>query len=306
MDRREFIKSTALAGAALAVLSKLPAAEAEKEAKPGDKVDLVAVAGGEPAAMLHAALAELGGIEAFVKPGQTVVIKPNIGWNQPPEMAANTNPDLIAALVTECKKAGAAKVTIFDYTCDKDWKKVYETSGMRAAAEKSGAELVTGNLKADYRDVDIPKGVVLKKGQMHRLILDSDVFINVPVLKNHGGAKLTASMKNLMGIVYDRGVFHKIGLQQAIADWCTVRQPDLNIIDAYRAMQTGGPRGNASSKILPLKALLASREMVPLDVAGAKMIGVDVQAASHIEAGEKHGLGCADLTKLNIKRIKLG
>ncbi len=305
MDRREFLKSAVLAVSAAAVLSKLPAAEPEKPAAP-DAPLLVAVAGGEPAELLDAALAELGGIEAFVKPGQTVVIKPNIGWNQPPEMAADTNPELIAALIRKCRAAGAAKVYVFDYTCDKDWKKVYQTSGMAEAVPAAGGELVCGNMKQDYRAVEVPRGEVLKNAMMHRLILDSDVFINVPVLKNHGGAKLTAAMKNLMGIVWDRGAFHKLGLQQAIADWCTVRPPDLNIVDAYRAMKTGGPRGNAGSVIMKPRTLLASRSLVPLDVAAARIIGVNVAAASHLAAGEKLGLGPTNLDQVRIKRVRLG
>ena len=145
----------------------------------------------------------------------------------------------------------------------------------------------------------------MKEALVHRLVLEADVFINVPVLKNHGGAKLTASLKNLMGIVWDRREMHQKGVQQCIADVATIRPPDLNILDAYRAMQTGGPQGRANSKVLMPKSLLLSRKMVPLDVAGAKMLAIDPAIATHIAEAQALGLGEADLTKLQIRRIKL-
>ena len=307
MDRRDFLKSAAVTGAALTVMGGLPGARvfAAESDSAREAPLLVAVTNGEPEALLDAALKELGGLEQFVPPGKTVVIKPNIGWHQPPEMAADTNPELVGALVKRCLNAGAGKVYVFDHTCDKDWRGCYRVSGIEEAVEKAGGEMVCGNDKSDYREVEVPRGKVLKKALMHRLILDADVFINVPVLKNHGGAKLTASMKNLMGIVWDRQEFHQLGVQQAIADWLTVRRPDLNILDAYRAMQTGGPRGNKGSRILPLRSLLASRDMVALDVAGAKMLNIDPAVATHIAAAEALGLGTADLSRVNIKRIRL-
>ena len=62
-------------------------------------------------------IASLGGMKQFVKPNQTVVIKPNIGWDSAPERAANTNPELVARIVEQCKRAGAKTVYVFDNTC---------------------------------------------------------------------------------------------------------------------------------------------------------------------------------------------
>lgn len=304
MNRRDFLKTTALTGVAIAIAGKVSAVE--KAVSAAGVPDLVAVSGGEPEQLFEAAIEAVGGMKAFVKPGQTVVIKPNIGWHRKPEEAANTNPDLIRAIVKSCFAAGAKSVTVFDHTCDKDWQGCYDASGMTAAVAGTGAKLVCGNLKSEYRTVKVDQGRALKTGLMNHLILDSDVFINVPVLKNHGGAKLTCAMKNLMGIVFDRREFHQKDLQQCIADWVTVRKPDLNIVDAYRAMQTGGPRGNAGSKILPLKSLLLSRDIVAVDVAGAKMLNIKPETVGHLALGAELGLGTTDLDKLNIKRIKLG
>ena len=108
-----------------------------------------------------------------------------------------------------------------------------------------------------------------------------------------------------MGSVWDRPIMHRLGVQQAIADWAGVRKPDLNILDAYRAMQTGGPRGNKASVILPLKSLLISTDMAALDAAGARMLGLDPAVATHIALAAEMGLGQNDLSKVNIKKIAL-
>ena len=301
MDRRDFLKTAAVTGISALFFHRLQGAEPNPDNAP----DLVAVRNGEPAQLLDAGLAALGGIKRFVKPGQTVVIKPNIGWDRTPEEAADTNPDLVAHLVKLCLEAGAKSVQVFDHTCDKDWQKCYKSSGIGPAVKKAGGTMICGNLKNAYVPVDIPDGKVLRAAMLFRAVKQCDVFINVPILKNHGGAKYTGALKNLMGSVWDRPIMHKLGVQQAIADWAGVRKPDLNILDAYRAMQTGGPRGNKASVILPLKSLLISTDMAALDAAGARMLGLDPAVATHIALAAEMGLGQNDLSKVNIKKIAL-
>ncbi len=301
MNRRDFVKTAAVTGISTLFFSRIHGAEPAPETLP----DLAAVRGGEPAQLLDAGLAALGGISRFVKPGQTVVIKPNIGWNKSPETAADTNPDLIGHLVALCLKAGAKSVQVFDHTCDKNWESCYHLSGIAPAVEKAGGTMICGNVKSAYIPVSIPNGKVLKNAMLFRAVKDCDVFNNVPVLKNHGGTKYSGALKNLMGSIWDRPIMHRLGVQQAIADWAGVRKPDLNIMDAYRAMQTGGPRGNAASVILPLKSLLISTDMVAMDTAGARMLGIDPALATHIALAAEQGLGQNDLAKVNIKKIAL-
>ncbi len=307
MQRRKFIKGSLAAGAGGVIALKggnthLLAATADKSRSA--KYDLVGVKGGEPAEMFDRGIAELGGMRAFLKRGQSVVVKPNIGWARPPEAAANTNPQLVQRIVEHCYKAGASVVYIFDHTCN-SWRDCYEKSGMNKVATATRAKLVTGNHSNDYRDVDVSKGVKLKKAKMHRLILDSDVFINVPVLKNHGGAVMTCAMKNLMGIVWDRGYFHRHDLQQCIADFVTVRPPDLNIIDGYRVMKKGGPRGHSLHDVEMMKYQMLSRDIVAIDTAASKVIGIDTDRIPHIHHAQELGLGTMDLKSIKIKRIKM-
>ncbi|OAV64592.1 putative Fe-S center protein [Bacteroidales bacterium Barb4] len=310
MKRRNFLKAGVMAGAAFSLnFEGLHAALASGAVSVQAAPDMVAVMGGEPEAMLDKALKSLGGIEKFVKKGQKIVIKPNIGWDRSPELAANTNPDLIKALIKRCLKAGASKVTVFDHTCD-NWQKCYDNSGIAAAAKEAGAVMMPANDEKYYKKVALSKGVVLKETFIHESLIEADAWINVPVLKNHGGAKLSCAMKNYLGIVWDRRIFHSSDLQQCIADICTwEKKPVLNIVDAYRIMHQNGPQGKGAADVASLKSLIASPDIVAIDTAALGMFNqvkkLDIQAVGHIGIGEKMNLGTTDLKSKNIQRIKI-
>lgn len=310
MKRRDFLKAGALAGAALGLnFDGLQASLASGAMTVQSAPDLVAVMGGEPAAMLDKALQALGGIGKYVKKGQKIVIKPNIGWDRTPELAGNTNPDLIAALVKRCLEAGASKVTVFDNTCDQ-WQKCYASSGIEKAAKDAGALMAPGNDEKYYRDVTLPRGVKLKSAKIHEALLDADAWFNVPVLKNHGGAKLSCAMKNYLGIVWDRRFFHQNDLQQCIADICTwQKKPVLNIVDAYRMMHQNGPQGKSAADVATIKSLLASTDIVAVDTAALGLFNqvkeLDITAVGHLANGSALKLGTTDLNAINIQRIRM-
>ncbi len=310
MKRRDFLLSAALTGVASTLrFDKLEAALKSNKISVTSTPDLVAVMGGEPAVMLERALAKFGGIHAFVKKGQTVVIKPNIGWDKTPDLAANTNPDLVGAMVRQCYAAGAKRVEVFDHTCNQ-WDRCYVDSGIKKAVESAGGIMVPANDQSFYRTVSIPQGVKLKQASIHKSLLDCDVWFNMPILKNHGGAKMTISMKNYMGIVWDREFFHKTDLQQCIADVCTFqKRPALNIVDAYRIMFKNGPQGKSLADTALLKTLIVSPNIIAADAASVKFFNqvqkMDINEVGHISKGQALHLGTEDLSKLRIDRIKI-
>jgi uncharacterized protein (DUF362 family) len=266
--------------------------------------DLVAVKGGEPDAMFDRAIESLGGMKAFVQKGQTVVVKPNIGWDTTPEKGGCTNPILVKRIIEHCFKAGAKMVYVFDYTCD-DWQRCYTNSGIEKVVKDAGGKMVPGNTENYYHDVKIPKGKILKNAKEHELILQSNVFINVPILKNHGGAQLTITMKNLMGIVWDRKYWHSNGLHECIADFATYRKPDLNVVDAYRVMKRNGPRGVSVDDTVLMKSLMLSTDMVTADAAACKTFGLEPKDIGHIRMAHENGAGNMNLEGLRINRIKM-
>lgn len=307
MNRREFFKRSILTGAASGVAlagsnyKKILAAISPQVKGP---YDMVAVKGGEPVQMFDKAIESLGGMKSFVKKGQTVVIKPNIGWDASPERSANTNPQLIKRIVEQCYSVGAKQVYVFDNTCD-EWLKCYEKSGIQYAVKEAGGKMVPGNSEGNYHEVEIKQGKKLKNAKVHELILSSDVFFNVPVLKSHSSTQVTVSMKNHMGIVWDRRYWHKNDLDQCIADFATWRKPDLNIVDAYRVLTKRGPKGVSDEDVVLLKSLIISKDIVAADAASAKLFGLEPEHIRHIKLADDAKIGTMDLTKLNINRIKL-
>ncbi len=186
MDRREFLKAVAVTGAALTVKSSgamdiITRTASSMAAPAGKSTELVAIMGGEPVAMFRRAISEMGGMKAFVKKGQKVCVHPNIGWDKVPEMAANTNPTLVAEIVKQCLSAGAKEVVVFDHTCDV-WTKCYENSGIKAAVERAGGKMQPADQESYYRTVQLPAGKKLKAAKVHQAILDSDLWINVPAV----------------------------------------------------------------------------------------------------------------------------
>ena len=282
---------------------------AEKAAPAETPADLVAVMGGEPVQMYTKAIEALGGMGKFVKKGQKVVVKPNIGWNKTPEEAANTNPELVTAIIKDCFKAGAAEVVVFDRTCD-EWQDCYKNSGIEAAAKAAGAKIAFAHEEKYFQEVSLPKGLRMKTTKIHEAILNCDVWLNVPILKSHGGAKITCAMKNYMGILWDRGYMHSNDLQQTIADLVGYdKRPALNIVDAYRVLTRNGPKGRTIEDVQIGKALFMSTDIVAVDTAAVNFFNqfrpMTINDASHIVKGEEAKLGTTKLDTLKIERIKI-
>ena len=306
MERRKFLMKSIGAGVlvgtgfGLSGFNKLVAAPVSTTG-----YDLVAVKGGEPDVMFDRAIESLGGMKEFVKKNQTVVIKPNIGWDVVPEKAANTNPFLVNRVIEHCFNAGAKEVYVFDHTCD-TWNRCYKTSGIEKMVKEAGGKMVPGNTRNYYQEVSIEGGVSLTSARVHELILESDVYINLPILKNHSSTKLTLSMKNQMGLVWDRRFWHKNNLHQCIADYAGFhRKPDLNILDAYNVLMKHGPRGVSKADVSTMKTQLLSRDMVAIDAAAAKLFGMNPEDVPFITLADKAGVGTMDLSGLSINRIKI-
>lgn len=310
MKRRDFLR-TALAGAVAGAV-KIEGSTilaADKGASTETPNDLVAVMGGEPAELYKKGIEAMGGMKRFVKKGQKVVVKPNIGWDKTPEYAANTNPVLVSEIVKDCLAAGASEVVVFDHTCD-EWEGCYKNSGIAEAAEKAGAKVAFAHDEKYYREVELPLAVKMKNPKIHEAIIDCDVWINVPILKNHGGAKMTISMKNYMGIVWDRGYLHRHNLQQCIADATTYeKRPVLNIVDAYRIMTQNGPKGKTTDDVQLAKAIFMSTDIVAVDTAATKFFSqyreMSLDNLPYLSMAQNAKVGTMDIDSLKVARIKL-
>jgi uncharacterized protein (DUF362 family) len=305
MDRREFLKKSVALGAVAGVSSFLGGID---KIYPEDSnlslPDMVAIKDGMPDKMFDAGMKVMGGMKRFVKKGQTVLVKPNIGWDVEPERAGNTNPLLVKRIIQHCFEAGAKKVYVFDHTCDY-WVSCYKSSGIEKAAKQAGAIVAPGNSKSNYQEVKIPGAKILQTVEVHELLLEADVFINVPILKSHGSSRITVGMKNLMGVVWNRGIYHSTDLHRTIAEFCLYRKPDLNIVDAYYVLKKGGPRGVSVNDVELLKNQIITTDILAADVAATKIFGLDPESIEFIKIANELKIGQMDLNQLKIKKISV-
>jgi len=296
--RREFLRDFGCAaGAAAAAASGLPAFGLDAK-----EPDLIVVEGEDPKAMVKRAVAEIGGMKRFVSRGDVVVIKPNIGWDRRPEQAANTNPDVVAGLIEMAFDAGAKEVKVFDRTVDNP-RRCYEASGIAEAARKAGAKvLFTRDLAT--ATIPIKGGRHLKESKLYKDALECDCYINVPIAKTHGSARLTMAMKNHLGLTADnRGFWHK-SLHQAIADFALGFKPKLNVLDAYRIMIRGGPKGGSLRNVRLAKKCIVGLNQASVDAYGATLFGKRPSDIPHIEIAGRMGVGEIDVAKLRIRRVR--
>ncbi len=306
MKRRDFLLKSIGAGVFMGAGAAFGSYKTANSATLKDlPYDLVAIRGGGPAEMFDRGIQALGGMKNFVKKGQKVAIKPNASFNLPPERAANTHPALMKRIVEHCMEAGAERVDVFDHTLD-GWRECYSNSGIEKAVTDANGRMIPDNSERYYHSITIPDGKRLTETLEHEVLHEADVFINVPVLKHHGGASLTISMKNLMGNIWDRRYYHRNDLHQCITDYTTYRKPDLNIVDAYRVLMRNGPRGVSVEDVATMEAQVISADIVAADAASSLIFGFDEPGEiGHIRLGHEMGVGTMDLDKLNINRLQM-
>jgi uncharacterized protein (DUF362 family) len=315
--RRKFLQYAAAVAASAATLvagcsdqAGPNAAQTENDGRaaapdPADDQAYLAVArGADPAAITERALAALGGIERFVKPGQDVIIKPNICVDyNPPEYAATTNPTVVAALVRLCVGAGARSVQVFDMPFGGSAESAYAISGIGEAVRNAGGEMVIMN-RAKFVKTAIPQGQDIQSWEIYRDVLTTGVLINVPIAKHHSLARLSLGLKNLLGVVSSPNRLHS-NLGQRIADVSSVIRPTLTVVDAVRILVARGPTGGSLNDVRQLDTVIASHDFVAADAYATSLFNMTGADIPYIQAAATMGLGKLDLTGLRIEELNV-
>jgi uncharacterized protein (DUF362 family) len=264
-----------------------------------EAVGRLATARGQgPVKNVHQALAALGGIEAFVKPGERVAIKPNCAWDRTPEQAANTDPELIGELVRQCVSAGASSVVVIDNSCH-DPGRSFKRSGIEAAARDAGASVEhqrsTGTVRLDLGGTTLGVWEVLKP------IAEADRIINVPIVKHHSLSRATLGMKNWFGAVVGRrsNLHQRIG--QVCAELGAAFRPTLTVVDATRILTGGGPTGGSLALVDPADRLAVATDPVAADAWGASLLELGPDQLPHIAIAARLGLGTVDWQALVVE-----
>ena len=251
----------------------------------------LALGRGDPATATNEAIGALGGMKQFVRSGEHVVIKPNIGWDRTPIQAANTNPIVVATLVELCLAAGAGKVTVTDNTCN-DAKRCFTRSGIWKAVEAAGGNIV---LPAPHRFERRDLGGVLGNIPVLTAVIEADRLINVAIAKHHGQAKFTGAMKNLYGVIGGRRNRHHQQIDHSIADLAAAFRATLTIVDATRVLLRNGPQGGNLDDTKEMGQVVVSTDPVAVDAYACTLIGLKSSELPYIAMAEKAGLGTSNL-----------
>jgi len=262
----------------------------------------ITIAKGAPGPAVRKAVALLGGIERFVKPGQKVVIKPNMSFAHDPERATNTHPEIVRELVAMCKTAGAGRVRVLDHPLRKQELCI---EGVKKACAVFDEDIVYGLTNSDFfAKASIPRGMEMKETDVMRDVLESEILIAAPVAKSHGSAGVSLSIKGMMGLIWDRWIMHvRYDLHASIVDLASLLKPQLVVVDATRVLSTEGPAG--PGKVLKMNTVIASADMVAADAQTVRMFEwygrrFEPRQVKHIRIAHERGLGRMDVENLTV------
>jgi uncharacterized protein (DUF362 family) len=223
-----------------------------------------------------------------------------------PDRASNTHPALVLAIAQMCLEAGAEQVMIVDNPLQSP-ELCLRRAGVAEACK--GLKNVYVQMFTDhkfYREVKVPQGKVLDRVEVLKEVLDSQVLICLPQAKSHSNTGISMGVKGLMGLIWDRWSFHsKYNINQAVADLATVIRPRLTVLDATRALTTGGPGG--PGEVVKPNLVIAGIDPIAVDAFGvsvAPWYGQQFKGrqVEHLLAASQRGLGKIDVEQLNILR----
>jgi uncharacterized protein (DUF362 family) len=253
----------------------------------------------------------LGGMKAFVRPGERVLLKANLLMRRKPEKATTTHPAVVQAVAELVREAGGTPV-IFDspggYTFHTrgTLESLYETCGMSEAARLGGAEL-----SYDTRVMDIPysDGITIKNIKTVECVREADKIINLPKLKTHMMMGLSGAVKNLFGIVpgsfkteYHFRFEDEDEFAGVIVDICQFAKPALTVLDAVVGMEGSGPT-NGSPR--PIGLIMAGADPYELDVVASRAIGLEPKRIPTIKETIRRGLCGGDMSNIEVTGERL-
>lgn len=264
----------------------------------------ISVVKGKSGAATRTAVNMLGGMQAFVKPGDKVVIKPNMSFANGVENATNTRPEVVRELVAMVKEAGASKVRVLDNTLCQPEPSIAEI--------KDACQIFNEDIVHALTDYSFYKSTKINdnwfgfnKTDVMKDVLTADCLIAAPTAKSHHATGVSLSMKGMMGLVYDRWTMHQQGLNGAVVSLAAFLKPKLVVVDATRVLSTNGPRG--PGEIIPMNTIIASADMVAADAKTVEMCTwygkrFKPRQIEHIRLAHEQGLGRMDIENLVVKQ----
>lgn len=260
------------------------------------------------AAVKQAVELSIGSLDSIIKPGDRVLIKPNLAFQAPAESFAVVDPRTVEAVVAYVKEESkAGEVWVGDNPSlglhVGRAKPAFIDSGIEEAAYRGGADKVIYFDETATAVVDIPQAKVFKRAEVFLPFLEADVVINLPKLKVHLAGTVTLGLKNWNGIIPNRHPdeqqqgAHRIDLGQKFADLYRVRKADLTIIDGIIGMEGQGPHAGTP---VEMNLIVAGADTVAVDAVSSYIMGFDPVEIPAVRVAANEGLGVADLDAIEV------
>jgi uncharacterized protein (DUF362 family) len=256
---------------------------------------LVIARGKDPGKNVEAAIARVGGLGLFVAKGDVVLIKPNVGWDRRVEQAANTNPQVVAALVRLCLAAGAGKVIVTDHPVN-DAERCFNRSGVLDAARQAGATVV---LPAQSRFHMVKIEGKLGRWPVLEPFITATKVINVPIVKHHSLTRATLGMKNWYGILGGRRNQLHQRIDESVVELTALMKPTLTVMDATRALMRNGPTGGSLADVKELDTVAVSLDPVAVDAWAVTLLEADPKGLAWLKLAQDRKLGVVDFRSLS-------
>jgi uncharacterized protein (DUF362 family) len=322
MNRREFLLRTAKAGVSIAAACFLsywlydetdPGSSQNGDdvvtlpdfSIPGLGGKMSIVTGRDRIQTVNRALKAIGGIEAFIKRGDRVLLKVNAAFATPPMLSATTNPQLLAEVARLCFKAGASSVVVTDNPIN-DPASCFALTGIAQAAESVGACV---SLPKDqfFKPTTVYGADLIKRWPLlYGPFKEINKVIGIAPVKDHHRSGASMAMKNWYGLLGGpRNIFHQ-DIHNIIKELAMMVAPTLVILDGTTTMMTNGPTGGSLADLKQTNTMIASTDQVAADAFGATLLGRTVTQLPHISKAESAGVGTADYSSLNPVRDYTG
>jgi len=302
ISRRRFIALTGGTIAAAGMISPLEKIPAES------KKTTIAVAEGTGENTIGSAVDALGGMDKFVQRGSVVALKPNISFPNPPQWGTTTSPWVVKAVAELCLKAGAKRVIVVDNPLGGAPMNNVERSGIGGAvAGIPEVKVMMMNDRRKFSSIEDDSMRELKSVEIARILDKVDLLINLPTAKAHNETGVSLGMKNLMGLIWDRKVFHQAyNLERAIAELSNCIRPGLIIMDVSRALLNNGPMG--PGRVADVGKIVAGTDPVAVDsftltLAEFNLRRMTPEQVPHIRCAAEMGLGTANLEEMEIVEV---
>lgn len=246
---------------------------------------------------IQLALKALGGMEAFIKKGDRVLLKVNAAFASPPLLSATTNPHLVEEVTRLCLKADASNVVVTDNPIN-DPASCFALTGIGHAASSAGAQVLLPRVEF-FKSTTVPKAKLIRNWPiLYEPFKGINKVIGIAPVKDHHRAGASMTMKNWYGLLGGRrNIFHQ-DIHNIIKELAMMVKPSLVILDGITSMMTNGPTGGSLSDLKQTNTMIVSTDQVAADAFGATLLGKTLYELTYIRKAEAMGVGTADYRSL--------